>query len=167
MNIHINIAVDTISALSEKQLEGNLFLMDDGIYESIGQGTTDLVTHCVPGQLIYWVIHPVDLQTPVSLKSIEFLSSQQIDISQEDLLQSNTLPICHSYPTTPSQCHHENLDEVAVADEVQQDPDAFVWSGYVPFYLQPGLVYHYRLTVQIGHGGNSVMSIETPGLLRV
>jgi hypothetical protein len=73
---NINIAVDVVAALSNKSLKGNIFLMDDGSFESENQGTDHLTTLCIPGQLIRWTVYAVDLQTPVAIKNITFLSNE-------------------------------------------------------------------------------------------
>jgi hypothetical protein len=73
--ININIAVDTVQALSKLDLLNNTYAMDNSIFGSLGQGTPYLVTACVPGQTIHWVATPIDLQTPVCIKSITFLGA--------------------------------------------------------------------------------------------
>lgn len=70
--ININIAVDVIKALSEQQLENNIYMMDDSIMESSGQGTQSLCTLCKPGQTIRWTVFALDLQTPVVIRNISF-----------------------------------------------------------------------------------------------
>jgi hypothetical protein len=47
--------------------------MDDSAYGSQNQGTTKLLTSCVPGQTIRWKAYAVDLQTPVDIKEISFI----------------------------------------------------------------------------------------------
>ncbi len=74
---NINIAVDVVAALSDKSLKGNVFLMDNGSFESTNQGTDHLTTLCIPGQLIRWTVYAIDLQTPVAIKNITFLSNTE------------------------------------------------------------------------------------------
>jgi hypothetical protein len=74
---NINIAVDVVAALSDKSLKGNVFLMDNGSFESTNQGTDYLTTLCIPGQLIRWTVYAIDLQTPVAIKNISFLSNTE------------------------------------------------------------------------------------------
>lgn len=79
MNCQINIVVmvNVMGALSDKTLRGNLWMMDNSTGQSVGQGTPDLCTVVQPGQLVQWVVHAVDVQTPVDIKKITFLSSTQ------------------------------------------------------------------------------------------
>lgn len=70
--VNINIVVDVMKALSDESLEGNLYLIDDGIYGSEGQGTGRLKTVCRPGDVIRWKACPVDLQAGFSILSISF-----------------------------------------------------------------------------------------------
>jgi hypothetical protein len=72
---NIVIAVDTVGALSDGQLNDNLFLMDNSPWTSSGQGTAHLATLCYPGYIIQWVIYPIDLQTPASIKNITFIGA--------------------------------------------------------------------------------------------
>lgn len=66
--------VDVIEALSRQSLDnGNLSLVDDGAFESTGQGTPDLCTVVAPGQIVQWTALAVDVQTPVEIRDITFL----------------------------------------------------------------------------------------------
>lgn len=76
MQININIAVDVVAALSDQSLENHVFLMDNSVYPSTGQGTGALATACQAGQVIQWLGYAIDLQTPISIKNIRFLSAQ-------------------------------------------------------------------------------------------
>ncbi|MFE7592197.1 hypothetical protein ACFU6K_22585, partial [Kitasatospora sp. NPDC057512] len=72
--VNIAVVVDVIGALSDKSLlNGNLCLIDDGSFDSKNQGTPDLVTVVVPGQVVQWSALAVDLQTPVEIRSISFV----------------------------------------------------------------------------------------------
>jgi len=72
--INIVSAVDVIAALSNRSLEGNLLMMDDGPLPGENQGTPHLTTYCWPGWQINWTILQVDLQTPAEIRSIRFKS---------------------------------------------------------------------------------------------
>lgn len=72
--ININIAVDSIKALSFQSLKESIYMMDNSWYGSVDQGTENLCTFCCPGQTIHWVLYPIDLQTPAVIKNISFLS---------------------------------------------------------------------------------------------
>ena len=75
-NVNIVVLVDVVGALSDGTLHnGNLSLIDDGQFDSAGQGTTDLCTVVAPGQVVQWSAVAVDVQTPVELRSISFLGA--------------------------------------------------------------------------------------------
>lgn len=140
--ININIAVDVAKALSEKTLHNNVYLMDNSFYGSKNQGTEQLCTFCLPGQTIRWVVYAIDLQTPVAIKDITFIPSN----SQRNLAQND-----------------ENFD----ANEVvlpENNLDLKIWTGVLPYMIQEHK-YRYRLTLQMGNGKNSIMSLNSPSLL--
>ena len=72
--VNIVAVVDVIRALSEETLNnGNLSLVDDGSFDSQGQGTPELRTVVAPGQVVQWTALAVDVQTPVAIQGITFL----------------------------------------------------------------------------------------------
>lgn len=81
--INIVIAVDVIRALSDKTLEDNIYIMDNspfvGHKASTGQGSDYLTTSCMPGQVIQWIVHAIDLQTPISISNIIFIDDNKED----------------------------------------------------------------------------------------
>ncbi|MFI6644950.1 hypothetical protein [Streptomyces sp. NPDC050504] len=136
--INIACVVDVIGALSINSLEaGNLCLIDDGPFQSTGQGTPGLCTVVRPGQVINWYPLAVDLQTPVEIKKISFLG-----------------PGDHAAPVDGHTTESEKLD-------------LDVWTGIVPDYLQPGVPYKYRIEFQMYEGGNSVLYVDSPALMRL
>jgi len=149
---NIIILVDVIGALSDQTLlNGNLAMMDNSIYQSTGQGTPNLCTVCRPGQILQWVLHPVDVQTPVGIKSITFGGSGP------DLGTDVTEPT-----DTPLPDGGSSPDGVALPDSVTQSLE--VWSGVVPPYMIPGMEYPYRLELQMYEGPYSVMLIDSCSL---
>lgn len=133
--INIVSVVDVVEALSTRTLlNGNLCMMDDSRFQSINQGTTNLITLCYPGQLINWVVYAVDLQTPVSIRNISFVGSRGFK------------------------------SEIDLSDTDSDKLDLNVWSGIVPAYLVPGVEYKYRLELQMYEGKNSIMYVDTPSL---
>ena len=144
--IIIVVAVDTVAALSDQSLDDNLFLTDDGDFESDGKGTALLVTKCYPGQLIKWNIYPVDLQTPAAIKKITFLPPGE----------------------NPAPAKTSSVDQALDGDVREFDnPNVNSWSGYAPGAMIPGLAYNYRLEIQIGEGKDSSLHIDTPALQRI
>ncbi len=139
--INVVIAVDVIRALSDSSLKDNIYLMDNNPFEdgqaSTGQGTDYLTTSCLPGQVIQWTIHAIDLQTPVSIKSIHFINEEDSDV------------------------------EVVDHNEHEARPDLKVWVGVVPNHMNVGQPYRYKLVLQMGSGENSIMSIDSTALKRI
>lgn len=189
MNIQINVAVDTVAALSEGTLAGNMCLMDDSIHDSENQGSTELVTHCMPGQLITWIIYPVDLQTPVSLEQLEFLpgeaaqeAAKLIDEQQEQAEQAHAEYLAQliDCDTPEKEAESQTAEAADAKDDAEHshsddegpeellphvDPDARVWSGYTPSYLVPGEKYFYRLTVKMGEGKYSTLICDSASIM--
>lgn len=140
--VNIVALVDVIGALSEQTLlSGNLCMVDDSAYESSGQGTPELCTLVHPGQSVEWSAIAVDVQTPLAIRSITFLRADGT-----------------SAPAPPPA--DTDTDENA-----QQNPDALVWSGTVPFTMARGVPYRYRLELQMDQGPQSVLSIDAPALM--
>lgn len=135
--ININIAVDVVKALSNKSLYESTYLMDNSIFCSLNKGTESLCTACQPGQIIHWVVYAVDLQTPVAIRNITFISS--------DGQAYNDV-----YKKSECLCN--------------ENPDLKTWIGVLP-YMVLGKEYRYRLELQMGNGNNSIMSIDTPSLI--
>lgn len=138
--INIVMAVDVIAALSNRSLDDNLHMMDDGPLPGKHQGTSHLVTYCWPGWEINWTIRQVDLQTPVAIRSIRF----------------KALDPC-SLPRTEG--------ETREGWTASGDLEAKVWSGIVPVHLIPGVHYRYEVLVEMARGTNSIQSVETPSLV--
>lgn len=138
-NVNIVVLVDVVGALSDGTLHnGNLSLIDDGQFDSAGQGTTDLCTVVAPGQVVQWSAVAVDVQTPVEIRSISFLGA----------------------PGPPPAGGGGQAGETET-----KTPDVLVWSGIVPAHLVPGARYGYRLELQMHEGRNSVLGLETAALM--
>ncbi|SFW85825.1 hypothetical protein [Chitinophaga sancti] len=138
-NTNIIVSVDVIKALSDKNLNSSIYLMDDSVWGSYGKGGPDLVTLCVPGQTIKWTCYAVDLQTPLAISRIDFIPA------------FGYLPGGYQ-PATGTGLQLTN-------------PDYFEWSGVVPYYLIPNQKYFYRLQLEMGEGKNSTMHISTAAIM--
>ncbi|MFJ9440498.1 hypothetical protein ACIRRH_01355 [Kitasatospora sp. NPDC101235] len=163
--VNIAVVVDVIGALSDKTLlNGNLCLIDDGSFESKNQGTPDLCTVVVPGQVVQWSALAVDLQTPVEIRSISFVPA-------DEGAGATAHGVDHGGPA-------EGTDGGAAggADGAGGAPsaghrvaggqlDLNVWSGVVPPYLVPGVPYRYRLELQMYEGEHSVLHVDSPALM--
>ncbi|MFI9328090.1 hypothetical protein ACIGZJ_11180 [Kitasatospora sp. NPDC052868] len=137
--VNIAVVVDVIGALSAGTLlDGNLSLVDDGSFQSTGQGTPELCTVVAPGQVVQWSALAVDLQTPVEIRRITFLGAG-----------------------------HGGAPEPVESTEQGEKLDLDVWTGVVPPYLTPGVPYRYRLELQMYEGPYSVLHIDSPALMCV
>lgn len=142
--VNIIVLVDAVGALSDRTLHnGNLALMDDGPFNSRGQGTTDLCTVVQPGQVVQWTPIGIDVQAPVEIRNITFLGPDG---------------------PFPDQAYGAGAG-VAEPSGRPENLDLVVWSGVVPPCLTPGVAYRYRLDVQIHEGTNSLMHIDSPALM--
>ena len=145
--ININIVVDTVQALARQDLYPNTFVADNSQLNSQGQGTASLATACQPGQLIHWVATPIDLQTPVCIKSITFLPAEGAVLN--DVASTDMAEEAYAVNTTTS------MNEL----------DLYTWTGILPLNMQQGVAYRYRLELQIGNGIYSVLHIDTLSLI--
>ncbi|MFF4919288.1 hypothetical protein ACFY4B_01730 [Kitasatospora sp. NPDC001261] len=164
--VNIAVVVDVIGALSDKSLlNGNLCLIDDGSFDSKNQGTPDLVTVVVPGQVVQWSALAVDLQTPVEIRSISFVPADGTAGAAAYGVD----------PAAPAGSAVEGVDAGAADGADGAAPadhrvaagqlDLNVWSGVVPPYLVPGVPYRYRLELQMYEGEHSVLHIDSPALM--
>jgi len=132
--INIVVMVDSIAALSKGTLKDNVHLIDDHPL-SQGKGTAMLRTACCPGQWLRWKVLAVDVQSPAVIAGIDFLP----------------------------------WDDVPEVSGVDPDVDRYVmprwraWTGLVPCDTPPGR-YRYRLALQMGSGGQSVIFINSPSI---
>ncbi|MFC7387361.1 hypothetical protein [Sphaerisporangium rhizosphaerae] len=154
--VSIVVMVDAVGALSDRTLHnGNISLVDDSSAGSRHQGTPDLVTAVVPGQVVQWTSIHVDVQTPVEIQAIEFLPGAAVPLSED--------PGVPPYPVEPPAV--PAID--ATGSDGQENHDLLVWEGIVPYTMAPGVPYRYRLSLKLHEGPNSVLHIDSPALLRV
>ncbi|MEV3855564.1 hypothetical protein AB0J38_14690 [Streptomyces sp. NPDC050095] len=141
--VNITAVVDVIGALSDGSLlGGNLCLVDNGDFASQSQGTPELCTVVVPGQVIQWTALAVDLQTPVDIRSITFLGGPGDSDTNGSAPGSST-----------------------GSDEGGESLELNVWTGVVPAYLTPGVPYRYRLELQMYEGDHSILHVDSPALM--
>ncbi|MER5643230.1 hypothetical protein [Streptosporangium sp. NPDC002524] len=175
--ISIVVMVDAVGALSDRTLHnGNLSLVDDSSAGSRHQGTPDLVTAVVPGQVVQWTPIHVDVQTPVEIQAIEFLSGAAVpspagqagQVGQAGHAGSSNQashPANSSAVPAPGVVSAPRVD--ATGSNGFENHDLLVWEGIVPYDMTPGVPYRYRLSVRLHEGPNSVLHIDSPALLRV
>ncbi|MFE4977804.1 hypothetical protein ACFRAR_37590 [Kitasatospora sp. NPDC056651] len=172
--VNIAVVVDVIGALSDKSLlNGNLCLIDDGSFDSKGQGTPELVTVVAPGQVVQWSALAVDLQTPVEIRSISFLPAGGVAAAPEYVVDHGPAgaPAGDGTEGAPGGLPEGAADGAANGaapagrrlESGQSDLD--VWSGVVPPYLPSGVPYRYRLELQMYEGDHSVLYVDSPALM--
>jgi hypothetical protein len=138
--VNIVALVDVVGALSDATLHnGNLALMDDGSFDSPGQGTPELCTMVAAGQVIQWTALAVDVQTPVGIEDITFLG-------------------------TAGPARGCPLWAGLAAGQGGKNLDLRVWAGIVPAGLAPGVTYRYRLELRMHDGPYSALCIDSPAL---
>jgi len=162
--ISIVVMVDAVGALSDRTLHnGNISLVDDSAAGSRHKGTPDLVTVVTPGQIVQWTPIHVDVQTPVEIQAIEFLSGAPAPPAAGQSAAPH--PVGHSAAPAPGVVSRAAVD--AMGSNGYENHDLLVWEGVVPYDMTPGVPYRYRLSVRLHEGPNSVLSIDSPALLRV
>lgn len=132
--VNIVATVDTIAALSQGTLIGNLYMTDDSWF-SQNKGSFQLKTACYRGQSLSWTVRAVDVQSPAHIAGIALLPDP------EGPFASGIVPHPDQY--------------------VQ--PNWLVWRGSLPAGIPLGL-YRYRLAINVGSGRDSVMVINSPAL---
>ncbi|MGV9324297.1 hypothetical protein [Streptosporangium sandarakinum] len=162
--VSIVVMVDAVGALSDRTLHnGNLSLVDDSSAGSMHQGTPDLVTAVVPGQVIHWTPIHVDVQTPVEIEAIEFLSGVTVPPPAGQTVPPH--PVDPAAFPAPGTVPGTGGD--AMGSGGYENHDLLVWEGIVPYDMTPGVPYRYRLSLKLHEGPNSVLHIDSPALLRV
>lgn len=174
--VNIVVMVDAVGALSDRTLHnGNLSLIDDSTAGSTHQGTPNLVTAVVPGQVVHWTPIHVDVQTPVEIQSIEFLSGATVPAEPDqeppsDWTADEAAPAAAAvaYPVASYPVEVPAAPVVdATASNGFENHDLLVWEGVVPYDMVPGVPYRYRLSLRLHEGANSVLYVDSPALLRV
>jgi hypothetical protein len=156
--VNIVAVVDVIGALSDETLgNGNLCLVDDGAFDSRGQGTPELCTVVAPGQVVSWSAVAVDVQTPVVIKSITFIGAGQGTSANGDTAAAQPAA------AQPAAAQPADASEPAAVDDLDLD----VWAGIVPAWLTPGVPFRYRLELKMHEGPHSVLSVDSTALMSV
>ncbi|MFI0977035.1 hypothetical protein ACH4SP_08410 [Streptomyces sp. NPDC021093] len=184
--VNIVAVVDVIGALSDGTLgNGNLCLIDDGPFDSRGQGTPQLQTVVSPGQTVQWTALAVDLQTPVEIKSITFIGQdngahQGSTAAHRPHTQGQQVPGRQApgqqapgqqAQGRPSQGLAQDRDNGAAVHQANGHKETYenlelaVWSGVVPYHLTPGTPLRYRLELQMYEGPRSTLTVESAALV--
>jgi hypothetical protein len=193
--VNIVALVDVVGALSDMTLHnGNLSLVDDGSFDSPGQGTPDLCTVVAPGQVVQWTALAVDVQTPVEIQNITFFGPGDPGPAGAPGAVPGDPGAAGVPGAVPGDPGAAGVPGAAPADagvaagpgpsdagqagagqdgagqdgagQAGENLDLKVWSGVVPGYLIPGATYRYRVELRMHQGPNSVLSIDSPALIR-
>jgi hypothetical protein len=112
------------------------------------------------GQTVEWSALAVDVQTPLVIKSITFLTPD----GANPAAASADAVAAAARATAPAGAA---AAAAPAATDDQRNPDAQVWSGVVPFTMTPLVPYRYRLELQMDQGEQSVLTIDAPALMRL
>ncbi|UBU16121.1 hypothetical protein [Nonomuraea gerenzanensis] len=141
-SVQLNIVtlVDMEKATEHKSLAGAMYMVDNSVGGS-GQGTARLETVCKPGQVLNWIIRPIDMERrrdgtwpPMpKINNIVFLDVESGD--EEDVAEKK---VC------------VELKIYGAPDRMRDDltPVYYYWAGTVLPSLRPG-TYRYRLVVEL------------------
>jgi hypothetical protein len=145
VQLNIVTVIDVHKAVATGTTQDTLYMMDNSV-GGTGQGTAHLQTVCKPGQVINWIIYPMEMEKrpdgtwpPMpKINNIVFLDSQQEGDAEEfsefkimtelkvyggpDMMRS---PFCPVY---------------------------YYWAGTVLSTLHPG-VYNYRFVLELEQEG--------------
>lgn len=138
-SVQLNIVtfVDVYKALENQSLEGCVYITDNSL-NSLHEGSANLRTTCKQGQVINWIIYPLDMDQRLDkqwpsmpkISNIVFLNESGENISE--------LKVCTEFKI------------YGAPDEIrnQLDPVYYYWAGTVLPDLKPG-IYKYRFVIEL------------------
>lgn len=156
-SVQLNIVtfVDVNKAVRNQSLEDALYIMDNSS-TSIRQGSPCLQTVCKQGQVLNWIIYPMDtnMRTDgtwppfVKINNIVFLEGESENASVSSIM--------------------DNLKIYGGPDRMRSiyTPVYYYWAGIIPLDLSPG-IYRYRLILELETGKKDkciYLNLETPSL---
>lgn len=160
-SVQLNVVtlVDMEKAAATKSLDGCLYMMDNSI-GGVGQGTDHLETVCKQGQVINWIIRPIDMHRrpdgtwpPMpKINNLVFLDIEKGD--EEDVAERRIMT---------------ELKVYGAPDRIRDQYTAvyYYWAGAVMSDARPGL-YRYRLVLELEkeHGTDKLYlnSVRHPAL---
>jgi hypothetical protein len=163
--LNIQMFVDAAALLSGCAVSETFFLFDDNP-ASRSKGTSRLSSACYPGQLIRWYLTPIDVQTPVWIKAIQF--SQGLAAALPGRPEASTGSVLDSQeaaaPAKADLGLSESVARIAL-DKAQCGPWGFVWSGYVPAWVLPDHPYRYDIQFVFGGGQSTAFAVGGPSLV--
>lgn len=127
-------------ATRTQQLAGSMYMMDNSI-GGVGQGSHQLETICKQGQVINWIIRPIDMDKRLDntwppmpkINNIVFLDTELGD--EEDVGERRIF---------------SELKIYGMPDRIRDPytPVYYYWAGTVLSTTKPGL-YRYRMVVEL------------------
>ncbi|MFD7534532.1 hypothetical protein [Streptomyces sp. NPDC059819] len=160
-SVQLNIVtlVNMERAVRTGSLKDSLFMMDNSV-GGTGQGTHQLETVCKQGQVLNWIIRPIDMEKRIDgtwppmpkISSLVFLDTERGD--EEDVSERK---IC------------TELKIYGMPDRMRDPftPVYYYWAGTVLSTTRPG-VYRYRLVVELEQDGKKekvyLNTVEHPSI---
>ncbi|MFM6623096.1 MAG: hypothetical protein ACKPHZ_17215 [Dolichospermum sp.] len=145
VQLNIVTVIDVHKAVRTGSLKNTLYMMDNSVGGQ-GQGTDHLQTVCKPGQVLNWIIYPMDMEKKPDgtwppmpkINNIVFLDSQQ----EGDAEEFSETKICTELKVYggPDMMRHRYC------------PVYYYWAGAVLSTLKPG-VYNYRFVLELEQEG--------------
>jgi hypothetical protein len=156
--VQLNIVtfVDVYKALENHSLDECVYMTDNSL-SSLREGTEQLRTTCKQGQVLNWIIYPLDMD-------------QRLDKQWPSMPKINNIVFLNE--------HGENVAELKVCTQFKiyggpdkirtdYDPVYYYWAGAVLPDLPPG-VYKYRLIIElqpVEEGASPIyLNLDTPSL---
>lgn len=141
-SVQLNIVtlVDMGKAVGSGALDGAMYMMDNSEGSS-GRGTAHLETVCKQGQVLNWIIRPIDMDRradgtwPPMPKISDIVFLDQEAGSEQDVAEAK---IC------------KELKIYGMIDKVRSrsTPTYYYWAGMISAELAPGR-YRYRLVLEL------------------
>ncbi|MCX5203046.1 hypothetical protein OG897_16515 [Streptomyces sp. NBC_00237] len=145
-SVQLNIVtiVNMERAIREKSLENAIYMMDNSV-GGTGQGTRHLETVCKQGQVINWIIRPIDMEKRPNgtwppmpkINNIVVLDTEIGD--EEDVAEKKILTELKIYGG-PDKMRDKFT------------PVYYYWAGTILSTAKPG-IYNYRLVVELEMDG--------------
>jgi hypothetical protein len=141
-SVQLNVVtlVDMEQAAATKSLEGCLYMMDNSV-GGVGQGTDHLETICKQGQVINWIIRPIDMHKKPEggwppmpkINNLVFLDTEKGD--EDDVAERRIMT---------------ELKVYGGPDKMRDQYTAvyYYWAGAVMSGARPG-VYRYRFVLEL------------------
>jgi hypothetical protein len=145
-SVQLNIVtlVNMERAVESGSLADSIYMMDNSLGGS-GQGTSHLETVCKQGQVLNWIIRPIDMEKRIDgtwppmpkINNIVFLDTELGD--EEDVIERKIFTELKIY---------------GMPDRIRDPftPVYYYWAGTVLSTTKPG-VYRYRLVVELEQQG--------------